>query len=458
MIALSLIIKFCFLEHSLLILHLIKHYKRPGSHSQPTSVVTSMSKLSSSNNAAPAIICLTGSDNFNIWHQQLFNKCKTGFGRIGLNIIGSSITTKHVHPGDPPSELDLRLNPVSKVPIAGSLRYNREPLKEGESQDIFNNPLTPAAQAKYDSDTKSYDIKLEKNASESSELRRQDDLLYEYMLASISLPCQATIETHADFLALLGCPSDYYYRGKDYLAMTTDLFSTGSARLQTANILRVMNTTQDGPFAEYLQHFEQSFGLMALSLSDKGNPGFVSLSTLKFLLLTNGLDKSDAQNKLALNNYHIAYPSEMNAAKLIEALITANIGNLSAPDTTSVQGSALIAAAPKKEHPYGEKDPSRSDPHCTHCHNATKNVIKFVGGVKRKGPFFFYHALDHCHAKKKHDAAKNPKALIATTTTTAPAQSMWPPMEFEQMFNAQIAKQVAMDNVSVMSNINHSQP
>jgi hypothetical protein len=417
---------------------------------------------SSSNNAAPAIIILTGNDNFNPWYQQLQTKCKTGFGQIGLSLLGSSITMKHMHPGDPPSELDLRKNPATKVAIPGSLRYDREPLKEGEKKegDIFNNPLTPAAQAKYDSDTKNYDIKLEKNASESSDLRKHDDLLYEYILASISPPCQATIETHAGFPALLGCPSDYYYRGKDYLAMTTDLFSTGSALLQTANILRVMNTKQDGPFAEFLQIFEQSYALMALSLSDKDKPGFVSLSTLKFLLLTNGLDKSDAQNKLALNNYHTAHPSEMNSAKLIEALVIANIGNLSALDTTSVQGSALIAAAPKKEYPYGEKDPSRSDPHCTHCHDTTKNVTKLVGGVKRKGPFFFYHALDRCHAKKKHDAAKNPKALIATTTTTAPAQStMWPPIEFEQMFNAQIAKQVAnMDNVSIMSSTNHSQP
>ena len=394
---------------------------------------------------------------------------KIGHGAIGSSLFeATTIHMDNIHPGDEPSELDERLNPHTGLPIKNSQRYPREPVPlPNDDEDVdslssstneaaplstWDMPLKEESQTRLAKDKATYIAKLDKYNAEAIAKRAQDDALLQHMQSTIPNHLQSTIATHIDYHNFDTRPQTYYQRSKDYLHMTLSVFSTGNARLATKNIRRTVNDPQGETAIQiWLPTFEANWAFAVSSIEDPQHKGYVKLDALKFLFINSNINMENPANIQAVNNYHLAHKFAMLPQPLISELITQNLALSShTADPISQQGSALIA----QKSTFGSKKPNRDD-HCTFC-------LTDSG----KSKLYFYHPLAKCNKKKAADAktaAKMPvTALLAagpTTTTTAPAQPMWPPMEFEQMFNAQIAKQVAnMDNVSVMSNINYSQP
>lgn len=419
-----------------------------------------MSNLKSGNDlltAKSSLITLEGHQNYFPWWQQLSTHLKTSFGIIGKNIAtGKKIELKHPHPGDKPSELAPRVNPQNQKVIKGTLKYERVPPPSPSSEtpdalpfpltydpsdesDIFNHPLTPASQIKFDKDTAAWTSEVEKHNFELTNLKSLDEACFKYVVENITQACQALIETSKEYTALQECNEDHYFKTRDYLAIASAQFSTGNVLLMTDHVIQTINHRQKDPnnFALHLKFFENRWIQTKASMEDPANPGYASLARLKFAFLLNGIDRETPQNITAVNNYMVAHKNDMLPELLIKELVDQNINSLvghNKPDPTSDQGSALIAnpsspsaLAATANTTYGQKDPTRPHDHCPTCFTVTKNTEKKLpNNVTVKGPFYFYHSQEKCSRKKKIDAAKATKnaaaALLAAgpTSTTPP--------------------------------------
>ena len=450
-----------------------------------------MAKLSTNGNnlsTEETTTILSGNDNFFQWNIDIDEYLKTS-DRVGQHLYsGKDIVLKHQHPGKKPSELDPRVNPLTKEIITGSLKYPREPPPPTSDinytvseEDIFSHPLTPASQIRFDKDTVAWTILQEKHQAEVSLLRKDDDICYRHVLKSISLSDQATIELDAQFKTLDKRPDDYFHRTKDYIAIARSKYSTGNVLFVTDHVISVIKTLQSNSidFATHLQSFNRHWIIAKNSIESKEHPGYASLEKLKFAFLINSIDRSTDPNKTGINNYMVAHKDSMLPESLTKELVDQNISNLfgnNKPDATSEQASALIslqepASAPKHLE-YGAKNPTSKKPHCSNCHALTKSDVKTIRGRTYKGPFYFYHDTSTCNRTTSHNAAaansnaKAPKAMTVSPLTSAapPAAPPAPPLDFANAANAYYAdlwhkqqQHQQADAFSIMSNATSQQ-
>ena len=356
------------------------------------------------------------------------------------------------NPGDPPAETDQRRNPKTNKIIEGSLVYSRVELDldnytANTADDIFDSPLTLAAQAKFDNDTKMYRTNKKDFEMESRTLRDLDDSLLASMISTIDEATQAVIEMHPDYIALENRPSTYSSRSKDYLRMVTEQLSTGNMRLTSQNLLNIMSSPQgEKPFPAFLSHFESEWSSLT-GLEDPEHPGSIKIDTLKFMLLLHNLNRNTSANKQALNNFFSTNPSVPSTAMLITALLTQNIGELAevTSDAASEQGSALIVSpSGKKKFVAGAKNASRSD-HCRYCLKASGDKC-----------LYFYHLITECNRKKKDEA----KATAAATAMVATAPPTAPPTTAQEsqqdlrdiLMQVVLQQQQHSDSISALGN------
>ena len=361
---------------------------------------------------------LNGPQTFQKWNSELKQKSKSQSGLVGYHLYRlTNPTMTNQNPGDPPAETDERRNPKTNKIIAGSLVYPRMDLDldnytANTADDIFDSPLTLAAQVKFDNDTKMHRANKKDYEMEARTLRDLDDSLFASMISTIDEATQAVIEMHPDYIALENRPSTYSSRSKDYLRMVTEQLSTGNMRLTSQNLLNIMNSPQgEKAFAAFLSHFESEWSSLT-GLEDPEHPGSIKIDHLKFMLLLHNLNRNTPANKQALNNFFSTNPSELSTAMLITALLTQNIGELAevTSDAASEQGSALIVSpSGKKKFVAGAKNASRSD-HCKYCLKTSGD--KFL---------YFYHPITECNRKKKDEAKATAAAtaMVATAPTTA---------------------------------------
>lgn len=409
-----------------------------------------MSHLST-NTAAPntavtrGIPILAGNANFQIWLQSLKKYVETRFGLIGQNLFSplNIITLDHPHPGgNEPNETDQRMNPITNVAVAGSLKYPRVPLPDGEEsfRSIFDNPLQESAQLRLDKDIANYKSKIQHHKEETKSLRVLDDSCYAFIEEHLEPNLLDTIETHANWATFKTKSKDasYYMRSKDFLQMTTDVFSTGNMQLVVHNFIKTCIDPQgETPFTAWLSKHNGDWHSSIKALESKEHPGHVSIEFLEFSFMSYNLSDNPA-NKTAKNNYYIKHGENITSPRLLIAELVSTNVSLADPnktDTTSQQGSALIAdssqvsallaaptARPPITLPYGAKDAKRGD-HCGNCYTLTKGKEKKINGVTYTGPFYFYHSLTKCK-RSKDAASNNTKAhLAAAGPPPAPAPS-----------------------------------
>ena len=399
---------------------------------------------------------LNGPHNYQPWFSDLKRQAKA-FGLAGHHLLlPTSPTLLFENPGPPPSELDKRMNPrTGKPTVPLTLLYPREERffdtadsldgvksgKDQEDDDPYERPMTKEGQAKFDSAVKAHYTAKKEHIQETVALRKDDDSLLAYMYSSIDKPTQAVVEMHKDYQLFENRPSTYTNRAKDYYKMVTDLLSTGSNRLTSQNLLTLMSTHQgDTPFAEFMSVFDDRWLSTSQGLEDPLHKGFVSLNKVKFMLLLHVLNRNNPANKQGLNNFFTANPSaDPDVAVLISTILAQNLGELAEhpSDPTSVQGSALITAPPKK-FVSGTKKPNRTD-HCKHCLKSSD------------GKLYFYHPIAECNRKKRDDAAAAvTKPSSATALLAAPAPTA------QEILNATanvLADRLqAADSISMMSN------
>lgn len=399
---------------------------------------------------------LTGPQNFQAWYSDLKRAAKV-HGLAGHHLfLSTSPALLFENPGPAPSEFDLRLNPRTGKPIVPhTLLFPREERffdtesldggnihsEDEEDDDPFERPLTSVGQTKWDSAVKVHYTAKKEHIQETIALRKDDDSLLAYMYGSIDKHTQAVVEMHKDYQLFENRPSSYTNRAKDYYKMVTDLLATGSNRLTSQNLLTLMSTHQgDTPFAEFMSAFDDRWLSTSQGLEDPLHKGFVKLDKVKFMILLHVLNRNNPANKQGLNNFFTANPSaDPDVAQLISAILAQNLGELAEnpSDPTSVQGSALITAPPKK-FVSGTKKPNRTD-HCKHCLKSSD------------GKLYYYHPIAECNRKKRDDAA-----AAVTKPSTATALLAAPAPTTQEILNATanvLADRLqAADSISMMSN------
>ena len=392
-----------------------------------------------------SIPILNGNANFQIWWQSLKKHVDTRYGLIGQNLFSphNIITLDHPHPGgNEPNETDQRLNPVTNVAVAGSLKYPRVPLPDGEEplRSIFDNPLQESAQLRLDKDIANYKSKIQHHKEETKSLRILDDACYAFIEEHMEPNLLDTIETHANWATFKTKSKDanYYMRSKDFLKMTTDVFSTGNMQLVVHNFIKSCIDPQgEQPFTAWLSMHNGNWQSSIKALESKEHPGHVSIEFLEFSFMSYNLSDNPA-NKTAKNNYYIKHGENITSPRLLIAELVSTNVSLADPnktDTTSQQGSALIADSsqasallaaptarpPRSALPYGAKDAKKGD-HCGNCYTLTKGAVKNINGVTYTGPFHFYHSPTKCRRGSKDAAPNNTKAhLAAAGPPPAPA-------------------------------------
>ena len=417
--------------------------------------------------SADGPVQLSGPANVQLWLDSIKDFANTAGGKTGQNLFNPEDLILHYPPpGKEPEETQLRTNPITGAEIPGQLQYTRNPIPippDGATDygSIWDQPLTESSRYQLSKDTSNYITRSEKFREQTNTLRATDDKILARIQSSIPTHLRSTVATHTDFETFSTRDTDYYYRSKDYIKMVTAIFSTGSVKLQTANLLRALNSPQGSlPFPEFLASHNRNWPLTKASIESKVHKGYVDLDTLEYMLLTNNINKTTIANSTALNNYYLQNSLAMLPKVLIQELVIQNVQHPdSDPDTTSNQGSALAAsalaaaaalAATPGPH-WGAKDPSRND-HCTSCYTLTKKSQKTVQGTLRSGPFYYYN---HTAATCKRKATATAKALLTAggspAAPAATATSAAPNIDLQQAIRSVITTMYNEDSLSTLT-------
>lgn len=396
--------------------------------------MANLTSSSTPSTSADGPVQLSGPENVQLWLDSIKNFANTAGGKTGQNLFSpEGIILDYLPPGKEPKETDLITNPMTGAEVPGQLQYTRNPIPTStdgatDYASIWDQSMTDFARGQFSKDTANYIARSEKFRTQTNILRATDDKILARIQSSIPIHLRSTVATHTDFETFSTRDTDYYYRSKDYIKMVTAIFSTGSVKLQTANLLRALNSPQGlQPFPQFLASHNLNWPLTKSSIESPDHKGYVSLDTLEYMLLTNNINKTSIANSTALNNYYLQNSLAMLPKALIQELVTQNIQHPDPDsDTTSHQGSALaatataLAAAPTAKK-YGAKKHGRED-HCTSCHSLTKGTtVVREDGITYKGPFFIYgHSATNCH-RRKHAEDKAKALLAAAPAATAPA-------------------------------------
>ena len=387
--------------------------------------------------AATADPKLSGAGDYKPWLKNIKQKFTTLCGATGQNLLAmldnnteTPMSFRYPLPSSKPSEFDVRINPVSKLPVAsGELLYARElpaPVfgRAHTLEELFEMPLTKEAQAAFDKAEAKYDLQHKNHHDEANTFRKDDDRALAFVMSTITSSALSILQTNAEMKFINDDPS-YFYRTRNLLKIINRQFATGNSSHLTNNLLALLNFHHiDGSFAVHLDSFNDQWNHLATGLEDPDNPGYIKLSDIQFILLMNSLNRSSPQSKQAINNYFTAYPdaNSFNPGALLKLLIDQHLGNLAdlqTADPISEQGSALIAS---NIRPYGAGDPKRDD-HCKNCYDKTKGITKTIDGVLYTGPFKFYHKICHRNAREEQRKAKRAAAALLSKADATSADN-----------------------------------